>query len=236
MTDRETASRLTPTWGWWEPGTVELMRRMVTPGSLVFDVGAHVGYYTTLLADLVGPTGRVHAFEPHPGNFQAMRGNTEALPNVTITNTAVADGAGARPLHFSGNTGRHSLFRTEFTGEAGRAVEVPTTTLSEYWERLGRPRVDLIKVDVEGAEPLVIAGARELLAANPDVLVITEYYPRNLRWGGSDEHHYLELLRRSGLTCQTIDDDGGLRPDLPSLQGDDYVNLLCRRDGPADPR
>lgn len=224
---RGTQDRFTPTWGWWEPGTVELMRRSVRPGQVVFDVGAHVGYYTTLLADLVGPTGRVHAFEPHPGNFQALQHNTRELANVTITNSAIADSASSRRLHFSSNTGRHSLFSTEFN-DAGRVAEVATTTLDTYWEDIGRPDVALIKVDVEGAEPLVISGARRLLEGNTGVRLITEYYPRNLRWGGSDERSYLELLRSCGLEIHAIRDDGSAVAEIPELVDDDYINVLCR--------
>ncbi|MGI5122241.1 FkbM family methyltransferase [Marinactinospora thermotolerans] len=233
MTDHrlgpEQADRLTPTWGWWEPGTVKVMKRVVEPGMVVFDVGAHVGYYTTLLAELVGADGHVHAFEPHPGNFQVLQRNTRALSNVTIVNTAVADDDRPRLLHFSGNTGRHSLFQTEFTGEGGRVHEVPVTTLSDYWERIGRPEVGLVKIDVEGAEAQVVTGARRLLDATPRIRVVTEYYPRNLRWGGGDGAAYLDLLRRSGLEYRAIQDDGSEREEIPRLDGDDYINLLCRR-------
>ncbi|MGH3719099.1 MAG: FkbM family methyltransferase [Pseudonocardiaceae bacterium] len=230
MTKDKLAERLTPQWGSWEPGTVELMRRTVREGDVVFDVGAHVGYYATLLSTLVGPGGGVHAFEPHPGNFQVLSRNTAELANVTVVNTAVTEHPGRRLLHFSSNTGRHSLFRTEFTGGAGRSLEVPTATLDDYWAGIGCPPVALVKIDVEGAEPLVIRGARAFIDANPGIRVISEYYPRNLRWDGGDEQAYLALLGERDLRCWAIHDDGTLTDALPELTGDDYINILCQRD------
>lgn len=224
------AEWLTPEWGWWEPGTVELMRRTVREADVVFDVGAHVGYYTTLLSTLVGPGGRVHAFEPHPGNFQVLSRNTAELANVTVVNAAVTERSDRRLLHFSRNSGRHSLFRTEFTGKAGRSLEVLTTTLDDYWAGIGCPPVALVKIDVEGAEPLVIRGASKFIDANPGIRVVSEYYPRNLRWGGGDERAYLALLGERNLRCRAIHDDGTLTDALPELTGDNYINILCQRD------
>jgi len=226
----KTAANLRPVWGSWEPGTVAVMRRLVRPGATVFDVGAHIGYYTTLLSELVGPTGSVHAFEPHPGNREVLARNTRELDNVTIVPAAVSHQIERRSLHFSSNSGRHSLFRSKFTSPVGAATDVDCVTLDSYWESIGRPRTDLIKIDVEGAEASAVSGATELLGTTRGISVVSEYYPANLRAAGQEPHEFLDRLARLGLTVQTILDDGTLRPGIPELSGEDYVNVLLSHD------
>ena len=231
MTDPTIAPRK-PTWGWWEPGTVALMRRVVRPGWTVFDFGAHVGYYSTLLSELVGSEGAVHAFEPHPGNRDVLRGNLRGSTNVTVVPRAVSDRIERRPFHFSSNTGRHSLFESSFMQQDGMVVEVECTTIDAYWASIGRPTVELLKIDVEGAEVLAMSGAVEMLNRCPDITIVSEFYPENLRNAGSGPAEYLALLAGLGLSIQTILDDGSLRPGVPELSGDDYVNVCLRRSHP----
>src|SRR5215831_4806609 len=72
--------------GMYEPGTTKVVGRLLRPGMVVIDVGAHIGYYTKLFAKSVGKQGRVYAFEPNPETFAVLEYNTKSFPNVNRFN------------------------------------------------------------------------------------------------------------------------------------------------------
>ena len=98
----------------YEPETTGLLQRVIEPGMVVVDVGAHVGYYALLAAKRVGPQGKVYAFEPDPTNYALLLKNIElnGYRNILTTGEAVSDRVGTATLYLAGlDTGRHSLFR-----------------------------------------------------------------------------------------------------------------------------
>lgn len=151
--------------GCYEPDTVGLIRRLLAPGMVVVDAGAHVGQYTVIASSLVGPTGQVHAFEPDPQNVAILRRNLRVnqCANVRCHAVALADSVGRATLYRStvSNAGAGSLRPSAF--HDGSMAVVPVRTLSDYATEAGLDRLDLLKADVEGAELLLFKGARELL-------------------------------------------------------------------------
>jgi FkbM family methyltransferase len=141
----------------------------IPPGAIVFDVGAHVGFYTLLFARLVGSTGRVIAFEPSTRNLQFLRRHVKLnhIGNVEIIEAAVSDsdGTGAFAEHSSSYNGALDASGTTRV----RQVKVDNLCAS------GRiPFPNVIKIDVEGAEDLVLAGARSTIAgASPTIFIAT---------------------------------------------------------------
>lgn len=98
--------------GCYEQGTTALCKKILRPGMTVVDVGAHIGYYTRLFARLVGPHGKVYAFEPHPDNFAILQRNVRKFKNVVPVQAAVLDKEGEISLYESSiGTASHSLFR-----------------------------------------------------------------------------------------------------------------------------
>lgn len=155
----------------------EALDRLVRPGMTVADVGANIGKHTLALADRVGPDGRVHAFEPFPGNVQRLRDHVRRAglsDRVTIRAGAVTDGSVDRvPLH----PGRgHSGAEWNIVGHdaGGRPTDaelyVPAVKLDDVFP-LADP-LHVIKIDVEGAEHLVLRGMRRLLEERRPALVI----------------------------------------------------------------
>jgi len=158
--------------GDYEPVETALFQRELTPGSVVFDIGAHVGYFSILFSRLVGESGRVFAFEPDPINFSLLQRNlaSNACHNVTVRQAAVSD-----------RTGPAELFRCPFNSGMNRLygsvicssdhVAVNTVALDALAEELPTP--DWIKLDVEGYELRALSGMRNLLrgSANPRLLV-----------------------------------------------------------------
>lgn len=130
-----------------------LLRQLVRPGDTAVDVGANIGYVTLLLAQTVGPGGNVHAFEPDPDNLLELERTVaqNRLPNVRVHPCAVGDAEGVASLA----SGINARLRTEGT------VPVRVRRLDDV---LRGQRVDFLKIDVEGHEGAVLAGATRLLA------------------------------------------------------------------------
>jgi hypothetical protein len=103
---------------------------------------------------------------------------------------------------------------------------VETTTLDTFWRYLGKPRIDVIKMDIEGGELLALKGATAVLAANPNLTLVFEFAPAHLRAAGSEPEELLTLLREFGFSIYGIEDDGGLC-EVPMPRGTKYVNLVA---------
>jgi FkbM family methyltransferase len=160
-------------YGLYELDTARLIKKLLKPGDHFVDAGANLGYFTLLAAKLVGPGGRVDAFEPHPLNRARLLDHLRAnniQRGVTVHGEALADQSGIATMHMpppgAGNHGEASLF-----GE-GEALEVPTVRLDEA---LAGTHPTLIKVDVEGAEPLAVAGMSSLVKVDHPPAIIAEY-------------------------------------------------------------
>jgi FkbM family methyltransferase len=158
------------TTGVFDPCVTETMHRLIDPGELVLDVGANVGYLTSLAAARAGTGGRVMAFEPHPVVFELLsaniaRWNGGQVAEVQAQQLALSDHAGTAELNaghsFHANMGLSSLEAS--TGTTAEDVLVPVE-VKRLDEVIGaEQRVGLLKIDVEGHEPGVLRGSRQLL-------------------------------------------------------------------------
>ena len=164
--------------GSYEPQTERFIRQNVKPGMTVLDIGANTGYMTILLADMVGAYGQVHSFEPMPANYELLRKNVDAngLNQVHLHNFALSDRKGEATLHIDpGNDGGNTIGNVAGEGWNGHsAITVATEALDDFLGRAGIGKVDFIKIDVEGAESLVFAGAHKLLSRPDAPLIVCE--------------------------------------------------------------
>jgi len=141
----------------YEPEVTALISRLLKPGMTMVDVGAHLGYYTLLAKFKVGENGNVFAFEPDPYYFSLLLKNLERnriIKGVYAYQMAVADKIGDATFFADNSGGRGNLY--DPVGE--RIITVPTITLDTFFEKLGSPQVDLIKIDVEGQRLLFSTG------------------------------------------------------------------------------
>lgn len=221
----------------YEPGTTRQFQETVKPGMVVVDIGAHVGYYTLLAARLVGPAGKVYAFEPEPDNHTILLKNIDmnGYNNVVATQIAVSDLEGSSTLYLTTlDSGRHSMYHHGLPERGAAPVE--TTTLDSFFESEEWPRVDFIKIDVEGAEAAVLDGMPRLMQKCPDLQLIVEFNPALLQDGGVAPTDFLNRLAAQGWGVRIIEDFNGLSPvvegDFPNLAdrllaADSSVNLFC---------
>src|SRR5262245_56313149 len=160
-------------------GSYEFEKQKVIPtlvkkGDVVYDIGAHVGYFTILFARLVGPSGQVVAFEPFPRNFEYILRHVSlnGLQNVVPVQAGVA--AKSELTHFA--AGVHSALgrkSTESLGEGG--LQLAVVNLTEFIREKGLRLPHLIKMDIEGAEMEVIPSIIDFLIENKVKLLISTH-------------------------------------------------------------
>lgn len=156
--------------GYYEPKETRLISDLVKPQMITLDIGANIGYFTMLMAHLVGSQGRVHAFEPNPDVLRKLEGNialNSALRDGRITVHGVALGMEEGEAEFfcpnPGYEGAGGLKRT-LRAPVAKVIRVPVQTIDGFISARGIQKVDFIKMDIEGGELDVLRGGDRLLA------------------------------------------------------------------------
>lgn len=182
-------------YGGWEPDACEFYRRTVRQGMTVYDIGANTGMHTLLFSVLTGPGGRVYAFEPLPVNLDRIRDTLRLndVLNVTIVDAAVSDTAGTAEFHQGPNNFQGSLIQ-----QGGGSITVRTATLDDLIAG-GYPPPDLIKMDIEGAESLALAGYEKSIEAHRPIMAIDLHTPeQDLKVGAFLQRHRYRIHRLRG--------------------------------------
>ncbi|MBI4236173.1 MAG: FkbM family methyltransferase, partial [Chloroflexi bacterium] len=146
-----------------EQKELDWIQRVLKPGMVFFDIGANQGIYTVVAAKAVGETGRVYAFEPVPSELRKLRANLRfnRLRNVTVVDKAVGDYDGTTTIHAcEPHKGGFSSIKapSDYLNLKWEIIEVPIMRLDTFVQQQGIERIDYLKMDVEGAERIVIAG------------------------------------------------------------------------------
>jgi FkbM family methyltransferase len=213
----------------YEPNEMFAMSKLIGPGMCVLDVGANAGVFTLMAARLVGASGAVHAFEPSPRDRDRLLANVAAngLSNVQVHAAALGRAAGKAVLAVSGagHPGHNTIGGFTYAADADSySLEVDVTTLDDFAAQQGLPRLDLLKIDVEGSETSVLQGARETLRKFRPVIVAEAYDP-SLRQLGTSASELLHLLRSAGYEIRVFGPSGTAEPLVDDkLTG---VNILC---------
>jgi FkbM family methyltransferase len=195
--------------GEWEPVSWQMMRERLGKGGTFVDVGAHIGYYS-LKAAALGD--RVIAIEPNPETVRKLQANIEASGTQAVAVAAVACGDVESMLDLFAapvaNTGETSLSKSNASqvGAVTNTYKVRIRPLDDIIHEAGRVRVDVIKIDVEGAEYLVLKGALATLDRHHPMLLL-ELIDRQLQSMGAGVAQVVELLRTHGYTARRRDGD-----------------------------
>jgi len=190
--------------GIWEPRITALFRKMIGPRDVVLDVGANIGYYSSLASQLVGPSGQVFAVEASAMIRKRLEFNLKlnAATNVTVLPNAAWDGSGSATFHIaSQNRGGSSLSEMS-NREGGETVQL--SRLDDLIPESVFPRIRLIKIDIEGAEHHALKGLVRVLESNRDCVIVCEIDPDNIdRLGGSAKGIF-QLLKEYGYEAFQI--------------------------------
>ena len=186
--------------GWWQGVETRLICALVGPGDRAVDAGAHVGYFTVVLSRRVGPGGRVLAFEPEPRNFELLKANCilNGAGNASLRRQALGDRAGPASLHLGGdNLGDHRLHATPDRA----TVAVDVVRLDDV---LGGGPIDFLKLDTQGSEAAILAGAVGTIRASAERLVcLMELSPTLSEAAGHGREAVLDLLAGLGARAFT---------------------------------
>lgn len=218
----------------WEPYTTNLFKQLATKGMNFIDIGAHVGYFTLLMAGLVGDSGRVLAFEPATENYKLLVENIKInnFKNVTAIQKAVSDRTGQAKLYLSGlGSDLHMLCGQE--SDCTENIKVDVVSIDEFLHGETYP-ADIIKIDVEGGELAVLSGMTETCRYSDNLKLFIEFCPHLLKQSNTDMLEYWGKLAELGFKHISLIDESREKLEVADLQTaidyckqNDYVNLLC---------
>lgn len=211
-----------------ELGTRLVIERILEPGDTFLDVGTNVGIHMLAGARATGPLGRVYAFEPTT-TLQRPLEMTISLNNlgrqVVLVNAAVGESNGATLLHHGQFSGHNSIYPLDEGANSTETVNMVTLD-----ECVGADiNAKLMKIDAEGAELAVLAGAKKFLEANPAISIIAEFSLLHLAKSGHTEDQWFAAFEAAGRRrCLIINEDGTCTPlaRRRQLSGLESVNLL----------
>lgn len=216
----------------FEVAETVFLRRIVGPEAVCIDVGANVGYFTLLMAN-AAPRGMVHAFEPLPLNAALVAASAalNKCRNIRVNAAAVGETPGEIEFVEAVDSAYSSIFDTGRKA-VGSRFKVPVVTLDTYLTEHGVGPVDIMKVDVEGAEAMVLGGAARLFgdrARRPTTLMI-ELCQENLTPFGATVAGIAETLTGYGYSASVLDREGGLIPYAPASQHQYNIVFTATRD------
>ncbi len=207
---------------YYEP-ELAYLEEVLSPGKVFFDVGANIGIYTLVASRIVGETGRVVAFEPSIQSFPGLQRNValNSLTNVIAFRAALSDKRGTARLCHAPDPVGNSVCGDPVWG--AEAEEITVETLDRMIEQACVQHVDVIKIDTEGAEELVLRGAKKILAEMRPV-VIFEVNPEACARFGLSPNGVRELLESLGYEFRVLHRNGTFfRPRLPPP----YFNVVA---------
>jgi len=225
------------TTGTWESFETELIWKSLRPGNCFIDIGANIGYFSVLAATRLGPDGHVIAFEPERSNHALLTTNAALNPhsNYTLHGVAASDADADGQLFLNPeNLGDHQIYASD--------DRVAQTISLRRIDSLLAPHttINLIKIDVQGAEQKALAGLAAGLAHNAGhLLLLLEFWPRGLARAGGDAHQLLQMMLALGLKPYVVehikhvlldglvgDIEAWIDDVMANAQNEGFLNLL----------
>jgi len=223
--------------GIWEKMETKVVLEYIKKGMVVVDIGANIGYYSLLAARYVGQAGKVYAFEPEPENFAKLVKNIElnCYRNIIGVQKAVSNRNGvAKFLIDAVYPTQHRLRNSK---DEKDTIEVDVITLDNFFKDKGY-KVDLIKMDIEGAEMFALEGMQRILKENTNLVIFSEFSPYFLKFLGVRPEDYLQKLMENGFRIYEIDEQNQAMCDFDFAEikqeyGNDdkkwHVTIFCKR-------
>ncbi|CEH31035.1 hypothetical protein AM501_29055 [Aneurinibacillus migulanus] len=194
--------------GFWEKAVTDVFLSLVKPGMTVLDIGANCGYYSLLAAMYVGPHGKVHAFEPSPLHHDNLMKSIakNGFNQIELHKVALTNIDGETTLYIS-RLGGASIYNPGLPGTI--EAKVKTVVFTEYFPK---QKVDIIKIDIDGSEPLIMDGLFQLIDSNDNIQIIMEYCPFIWRGSGYQPLPILQRFAERGFDFHIIRHDGTIVP------------------------
>jgi FkbM family methyltransferase len=217
--------------GLWEDHVTQVFLSTVKNGMTVLDIGAHCGYYSMLAGMLVGQSGAVHAFEPNPfyhKNMLKSIGYNGFKDRVRLNRLAVSNTRGEMKLRAFGEGGASIFFPGAESLNGVTETTVPVGLISDYLPSL---KVDVIKIDIDGGEPLIMDNLMQIINTNGSMTVFLEYCP--LIYGGYPPESVLRPFVETGFSFHIIQRNFEVKPTNADFLADygelEHIDLMLVR-------
>lgn len=193
----------------------------VKQGSLCMDIGTNIGVWSLLMSEISGTAGHVYSVEPNPATLKNLRENIglSQKKNITVLPTALGTEKGEIEIFTPGDPGRTSLAPES---PEDTVQKVPMNRLDDVWEEQGRPKISFVKMDVEGAEPLVLGGGGKFFHECRPV-VTSEINSMKLANLKSTPADIFRFFREWNYNAFTFDSDTGRLVPVEERGGGDAV-------------
>lgn len=207
---------------------ISILKRFIKQGDRVLDIGANVGFYSELIAELVGSAGEVHAFEPDPVNFRHLLQSVGTKKNIYVNNMAVSSEPGELKLYTSRllNVDHRSYPIDDF----GESFVVKAESIDNY---IQDKKVSFIKMDIQGAELFALKGMTQTLDRNSDIILICEFWPYGLKNAGCSVEDFQKMIQDKGFLFYLVQDDKLIKlndlMDYRYRPEKEYFNLVLSR-------
>lgn len=218
--------------GEYEPAITRVMTACVEPGDTVLDIGANIGWFTTLLMGLSGPEGKVYAFEPMPEAFESLETNiklNKSLGAVKAELLALGDDSGQVQMTIGeGLPAGHAAVVAEGE-ESESSTPVEMTTLDKYLKESGCAHVDFLKADIEGSELFMLRGATCLFDQEvPPTMIIEMALDTTRKFGYSPDEIIDFISSKSEYFFFAISEKGEILTEIEGFEpGSKGANVLC---------
>lgn len=218
-----------------EIGTRILIQTFLKPGECFVDVGANIGMHTLAAAHAMKGQGKIVAFEPFAPTKKLLQRSiwmNGFASLVEVHEAAVSNESGSSVLYLGETSGHHSLFSLD-GNEATHAKQVEVRLLRLDDVIPSNLKIDLLKIDAEGAELDVIQSALSTIKRNSDIAIIVEFGPSHLRRTGMQPIYWLSVFEKLGLEYRVINSLTGKLEvwEIADLISCDSANLLFSRIG-----
>ena len=222
--------------GKYETFEAGLLDALIRERDTVIDMGANIGYFTTMFATLA-KSGRIFAFEPSPGTFSILRQNMEQFSHVIPHQLALGESDGVVKLYLNDyNHGDNRIFPS--FGVHG--IDVPIRKLDDV---LPQVTADFVKMDIQGSEVYAMRGMRGIFSRSQSMYMLVEFWPEGLRRAGASIEEFVQIIEQEGFSFVVVDGENEkllsmwgkeLISSLPNERTENggivSVNLLCWRD------
>lgn len=208
---------------------LSFLKKNIKKGDVVLDIGSNIGFYTKIISELAGSSGKVHCFEPDKTNFKHLENAINKSANVVLNNKAVADKTGKVEIFTSHRLNvDHRTYKPE---KYESSYFIDAITIDDYLaENL---KVDVIKMDIQGAELLALKGMKRVITENKNLKIITEFWPHGLKSAGSSASELLNYMADYGYKAYLIGENEreinvGNVGELNKSENDFY-NIIFKR-------
>ena len=221
----------------YEKSEIKFIKSISFKGMKVIDIGANIGYYTTLLSQEAGDRGLILAIEPDLESFKYLSRSINSLENKNVLSFPIAASNLRQklPLYISkDNRGDNRLYQNN---QKRDHFLVDCLTIDELSFQTKIESFDLIKIDVQGYEPKVFQGMQKTIRSSKNLTILTEFWPKGIIQAGESPVNFLRTLRKMKLKLFELKKNGSLVPlnqfrddeFIKRFPGRKYTNIVCKK-------